>query len=114
MVTPLFPYRFFPLIYVRLKALENVDVQKLQAMERWDKDTHDAVVWVRNNRDKFRMEVFETPFMRLNVKDKRFIHAIDACFTANQMRVTSTSFVMNDRAEGDLNQRLLSLNAKKM
>jgi len=86
-----------------LKGLENVDVQKLQAMERWDKDTHDAVVWVRSNRDKFRMEVFETPFMRLNVKDKRFTHAIEACFSANQMKVTCAGLVINDLTDNELN-----------
>ncbi len=56
-------------------------------MERWDKDTHDAIVWVRNNRHLFRMEVFETPFMRITIKDKKYTNAVEACFSVSQMRV---------------------------
>jgi hypothetical protein len=58
-------------------------------MERWDKDTYDAIIWVRNNRDLFRMEVFETPYMRLSVKDQKYTNAVEACFNANQLKVSS-------------------------
>ena len=70
-----------------MKELDNVDVQRLQAMERWDKDTYDAIIWVRNNKNLFKMEVFETPYMRLTVKDKKYANAIEACFNANQLKV---------------------------
>ena len=62
-------------------------MQKLNSLARWDKDTHDAILWVRQNRNLFKMEVFETPFMRLNVKDKRYTNAVEACFSSTQLRV---------------------------
>jgi hypothetical protein len=76
-----------------LKRLNNVDVQKLRMMERWDKDTHDAIIWVRENRNLFKMEVFETPFMRFSVRDKRFTNAIEACFGATQMKVRLQQYI---------------------
>jgi hypothetical protein len=76
----------------RLKKQDNADVQKLNSLRRWDLDTHDAIVWLRQNRNLFKMEVFETPFMRLNVKDKRYTNAVEACFSNAQLRVISWSF----------------------
>ncbi|KAF9528049.1 P-loop containing nucleoside triphosphate hydrolase protein [Crepidotus variabilis] len=69
-----------------MKELDNVDTQRLEAMARWDIDTADAIRWVRDNRDKFKMEVFETPFMRLTIPDKKFADAVEACFNSNQIK----------------------------
>ena len=71
----------------RLQKQDNADVQKLQMMSKWDPDTHDAILWLRRNKDKFRMEVFEPPFMSLSVKDRRYANAIEACFSGNQLKV---------------------------
>ncbi|PPQ70577.1 hypothetical protein CVT24_000055 [Panaeolus cyanescens] len=60
-----------------LAQLDNFDTRKLQAMQSWDPDTYDAIVWVRNNRNLFKMEVFETPYMRMSVKDPRFTDAVE-------------------------------------
>ena len=67
-------------------------------MERWDKDTYDAILWVRQNRDLFKMEVFETPYMRLSVKERPYASAVEACFNASQLKVNSLPFppAMND------------------
>ena len=73
---------------VRLQKLDDVNVRKLQALGRWDRDTHDAIVWLRNNRDKFKMEVFEPPIMVLTVPDKRFVNAVESCFNAPQLKVS--------------------------
>ena len=70
-----------------MKKLDNVDVQKLTAMRKWDPETHDAIVWVRNNRHLFKMEVFETPFMRLSMKNRDFADAVESCFSTTQMKV---------------------------
>lgn len=71
----------------RLKKQDDADVQKLQMMQKWDPDTHDAILWLRANKNKFRMEVFEPPFMSLSVKDRRYANAIEACFGGNQIKV---------------------------
>ena len=72
---------------VRLKKLDDQNVRKLQALVRWDRDTHDAILWLRENRDKFKMEVFEPPLMVLTVPDRRFVNAVEACFNAAQLKV---------------------------
>jgi hypothetical protein len=47
----------------------------------------DAVVWLRNNQEKFKMEVFEPPMICCTVPDKRFTNAVEACFTADHLKV---------------------------
>jgi hypothetical protein len=71
---------------VRLKKLDDVNVRKLQALLRWDHDTHDAILWLRENRNKFKMEVFEPPLMVLTVPDRRFVNAVESCFNAPQLK----------------------------
>ncbi|KAF8237930.1 P-loop containing nucleoside triphosphate hydrolase protein [Tricholoma matsutake] len=70
----------------RLEKLDDVNVRKLQALGRWDRDTHDAILWLRKNRDKFKMEVFEPPIMVLTVPDRRFVNAVESCFNAAQLK----------------------------
>jgi hypothetical protein len=72
----------------RLKKLDDVDVRKLQALQRWDPDTHDAILWLRENRHRFKMEVLEPPIMVLTVPDKRFVNAVESCFNAQQLKVS--------------------------
>ncbi|KJA29565.1 hypothetical protein HYPSUDRAFT_31485 [Hypholoma sublateritium FD-334 SS-4] len=81
-----------------MKKLDNVDVQKLNAMRKWDQDTYDAIIWVRNNRHLFKMEVFETPFMRLSMKNRQFADAVESCFSATQMK----SFVTQCQEDCDV------------
>jgi hypothetical protein len=83
-------------------------------MERWDKDTYDAIIWVRNNRNLFKMEVFETPYMRLSVKRKEYANAVEACFNGNQLKVNPLSSLrqMNDWLTSGV--RHLSPSAKRM
>ncbi|KAJ3504973.1 hypothetical protein NLJ89_g7660 [Agrocybe chaxingu] len=71
-----------------LAAQNNVDVQKLEMMKKWDRDVADAIVWVRENRHKFKMEVFETPFMRMAMKNngRNFTNQVEACISSGQMR----------------------------
>jgi hypothetical protein len=56
-------------------------------MGRWDHDTHDAIVWLRNNRDKFQQEVFEPPFMCLTVPNRSYASGVETCFNAAQIKV---------------------------
>lgn len=85
--TPRIKTMFLTNCLYRLAKQDNADVQKLQMMLKWDPDTHDAIVWLRQNKHRFKMEVFEPPFMCLNIKDRRYANAIEACFNANQLKV---------------------------
>ncbi|KAK0457748.1 uncharacterized protein EV420DRAFT_1687453 [Desarmillaria tabescens] len=69
-----------------LRRLDNVEVRKLQMLSRWDRDTADAVTWYRNNKDKFKMEVFEPPYLSVNVPDRAFASAVEMAFSANNMK----------------------------
>lgn len=51
----------------------------------------DAVVWLRNHQDKFKMEVFEPPMICCTVPDRRYTDAIEACFNQDQLKVCTTS-----------------------
>lgn len=70
--------------------LDNHQNQKLQALYRYDKDSHDVVLWLRQNRDKFRMPIIEPPMMCLTIPNKNFANAVEACFSAMQLRVRIT------------------------
>ncbi|KIP10370.1 hypothetical protein PHLGIDRAFT_101267 [Phlebiopsis gigantea 11061_1 CR5-6] len=70
----------------RLKQLDNADVQKLESLTRWHRDTGDVVKWLRQNQDRFRHPILEPPMLSINVRDRRFVHAIEACFGANDMQ----------------------------
>ncbi|EGO27756.1 hypothetical protein SERLADRAFT_354935 [Serpula lacrymans var. lacrymans S7.9] len=69
-----------------LKKLDDEKHRKLQNLSKWDKDCADAVAWLRNNQNKFKMEVFEPPVICLTVPDKRYTNAVEACFNANQLK----------------------------
>ncbi|PPQ85444.1 hypothetical protein CVT26_014762, partial [Gymnopilus dilepis] len=72
---------------------QSADTQKLNRMEKWDVATFRAIQWVRAHKHLFRMEVFETPFMRVTVKDQRYVGAVEACFGAAQMKVCCFAFL---------------------
>jgi structural maintenance of chromosomes protein 5 len=73
----------------RLRNLDDENVRKLQDLAKWDKDCHDAVLWLRKpeNQEKFRMPVIEPPCVTLTVPDKKYTNAVEACFNANQLKV---------------------------
>lgn len=60
---------------------------KLRNLSSWDRDVGEAVRWLRNNKDKFRMEVFEPPALSVRVPDQAFAAAVENSFNASQMKV---------------------------
>jgi hypothetical protein len=73
----------------RLRNLDDDNIRKLQDLAKWDRDCHDAILWLRKpeNQEKFRMPVIEPPYITLTVPDKRYTNAIEACLNANQLKV---------------------------
>ncbi|KAG5651262.1 hypothetical protein H0H81_009306, partial [Sphagnurus paluster] len=69
-----------------LKQLDDVNLRKMQSLYKWDRDCHDAVLWLRKNKDLFKMEVFEPPVLSMTVSDRRFVDAVEACFGSFQLR----------------------------
>ncbi|KAF8076878.1 hypothetical protein FPV67DRAFT_1605252 [Lyophyllum atratum] len=72
--------------YDDLKKLDDVNIRKMQSLQRWDKPCHDAVLWLRNHRHLFKMEVFEPGLLTINVPDRRFVNAVEASFSGFQLR----------------------------
>ncbi|KAG2141629.1 P-loop containing nucleoside triphosphate hydrolase protein [Suillus cothurnatus] len=74
----------------QLKNLEDERHRKLEKLRAWDRDMADAVVWLRNHQDKFKMEVFEPPMICCTVPDRRYTDAIEACFNQDQLKILVT------------------------
>lgn len=70
-----------------MKQLDDQAHVKLRALEQWDRDCADTVKWLRENRHRFKMEVFEPPMLSLQVPNKNFASAVETLFSANDMRV---------------------------
>ncbi|KAJ7691405.1 P-loop containing nucleoside triphosphate hydrolase protein [Mycena rosella] len=71
----------------QLKALDDSTQVKLSNLSRWDRDVGDAVRWLRQNRGKFKMEVFEPPALSVSVPDQSFAAGVESCFGASQMKM---------------------------
>ena len=67
---------------------------KLMHLQRWDRDCGETVLWLRQNRHRFKMDVFEPPVLSVNVQDKRYADAIEACFSNNDMKVSVTLHIV--------------------
>ncbi|KAJ7692435.1 P-loop containing nucleoside triphosphate hydrolase protein [Mycena rosella] len=70
-----------------LKSLDDSAQVKLRNLEEWDRDVADAVRWLRANKDKFRMEVFEPPALSVSAPDPSFAAGLESCFKAAQMKM---------------------------
>ncbi|KAJ7181755.1 P-loop containing nucleoside triphosphate hydrolase protein [Mycena crocata] len=70
-----------------LKNLDNLASVKLNNLGRWDRDAADAVQWLRANKNKFRMEVFEPPALSVSVPDQSFASGVENCFSSAAMRM---------------------------
>ncbi|KAI0058575.1 P-loop containing nucleoside triphosphate hydrolase protein [Artomyces pyxidatus] len=69
-----------------LQQLDNVAHQRLESLRRFDRDCAEIIVWLRENRSRFRMEIIEPAIVSVNVPDRRFANAVEACFNGSQLR----------------------------
>ncbi|KAI6127379.1 hypothetical protein EDD16DRAFT_283257 [Pisolithus croceorrhizus] len=70
----------------QLKKLDDERHRKLENLRQHDRDCADAVAWLRNNQEKFKMEVFEPPMICCSVPDGRYTNAVEACFSISQLK----------------------------
>lgn len=82
--------------YFRLKKLDNVLELKLQNMHNWDRDTHAVILWLRKNQHRFKMPILEPPAILVNVPNKAFGDAVEACFNSAQLRVSCLFTARNE------------------
>ncbi|KAJ1979212.1 Structural maintenance of chromosomes protein 5 [Dimargaris cristalligena] len=69
-----------------LQQLEDVRNQRLVALERFDADTHKAVLWLRQNRDQFQEYVFEPICLEINITDANFAKAVESLIQSSTMK----------------------------
>ncbi|KAJ7095537.1 hypothetical protein C8R44DRAFT_813419 [Mycena epipterygia] len=71
----------------QLQELSNHDSVKLNNLHRWAPDIADAVRWVRQNKDKFKMEVFEPPVLSVTVPQQHFAAGVESCFNMSSLQM---------------------------
>ncbi|KAF8651094.1 hypothetical protein AX16_004894 [Volvariella volvacea WC 439] len=69
-----------------LRRYDDIENVKLKNLEQIDRDTHDAVIWLRKNKDKFRMPILEPPILSVTVPNERFADTIEGCFNFVQLK----------------------------
>lgn len=70
----------------QLQKLDDERHRKLERLRQQDRDCAEAVAWLRNNQDRFKMEVFEPPMICCSVSDKKYTNAVEACFSKTQLK----------------------------
>lgn len=86
---PFFFFLWRSNVCLRIKSFDDTDTIKLQNMLRWSRDTHDAILWLREHKHLFKMEVMEPPYMCMTVPDKRYQDAVESLINSAQLRVSS-------------------------
>ncbi|KAI0784897.1 P-loop containing nucleoside triphosphate hydrolase protein [Abortiporus biennis] len=69
-----------------LLALESEAQRKFAEIKHHERDLADAVDWIRDHKDKFRMEVFEPPILSCTVPNKAYATPVEALMSRNQLR----------------------------
>ncbi|XP_067932428.1 structural maintenance of chromosomes protein 5-like isoform X2 [Watersipora subatra] len=69
-----------------LKRIRDIDSQKLNMVNKRDRDTYNAIMWLRGNRSKFEGIIYEPPLMTLNVRDRANAKYIENSISFNNMK----------------------------
>ncbi|XP_061873790.1 structural maintenance of chromosomes protein 5 isoform X2 [Colius striatus] len=70
----------------RLGQLNNIMNMKEENLKRRFRDTHSALMWLRNNRDKFKKRVCEPMMLEINMKDNRHAKYVESHISSSDMR----------------------------
>ncbi|KAM8983398.1 structural maintenance of chromosomes protein 5 [Ara ararauna] len=70
----------------RLGQLNNVMNMKEENLKGKFKDTHSALMWLRENKDKFQKRVCEPMMLEINMKDNKHAKYVENHISANDMR----------------------------
>ncbi|KAI8989879.1 P-loop containing nucleoside triphosphate hydrolase protein [Trametes punicea] len=73
-------------IHRSMQQLDSQSHQKLEALKRSDVDCGEVVEWLRKNRHRFRMEVFEPAVLCVTVPNRAYVDAVESCFGGTQLR----------------------------
>ncbi|KAL5004129.1 hypothetical protein ScPMuIL_017585 [Solemya velum] len=99
-----------------LKSIQNVDNRRLETLRSRHRQTYDAVMWLRENQDKFRAKIHPPIMTCVNVRNPTMAKYIENHISFNDMR----AFVCEDTQDFNLFMDLmrdkenLKINAVKM
>ncbi|XP_026961764.1 structural maintenance of chromosomes protein 5 [Sagmatias obliquidens] len=79
---------YFPILGVddHIVRFDNLMNQKEDKLRQRYRDTYDAVLWLRNNRDKFKQRVCEPIMLTINMKDNKNAKYIENHIPSNDLR----------------------------
>ncbi|KAJ1206907.1 hypothetical protein NDU88_002300 [Pleurodeles waltl] len=93
----------------RIKQFDNLMNLKEEKLRTRFRDTYNAVMWLRENKDKFKHSVFKPIMLEINMKDQRHAKYVENHISMNDLR----AFVFESREDMELflkevrdNQRL--------
>ncbi|XP_069891815.1 structural maintenance of chromosomes protein 5 isoform X2 [Dipodomys merriami] len=69
-----------------ITRFDNLMHQKEDKLRQRFRDTYDAVLWLRNNRDKFRQRVCEPIMLTINMKDNKNAKYVENHIPSNDLR----------------------------
>ncbi|ESP05608.1 hypothetical protein LOTGIDRAFT_102434, partial [Lottia gigantea] len=99
-----------------LRRLQDIGNQRLESLRRSHRDTYEAVVWLRQNRDKFRGEICEPVLLCVNVYNPADAKYLETHISFNDMKM----FVVENAEDLEVflsavrDQQKLKVNAAKM
>ncbi|XP_049651438.1 structural maintenance of chromosomes protein 5 isoform X4 [Accipiter gentilis] len=70
----------------RLGQLNNIMNMKEENLKGKFQDTHSALIWLRNNKDKFKKKVCEPMMLEINMKDNKHAKYVENHISSNDMR----------------------------
>ncbi|XP_048359793.1 structural maintenance of chromosomes protein 5 isoform X1 [Sphaerodactylus townsendi] len=90
---------------VRFDNMMNMKEEKLRGRH---KDTHAALLWLRNNRDRFKKDVCDPMMLSINMKDQKHAKYVENHISSNDMR----AFVFESKEDMDVFLREVRDNQK--
>ncbi|KRH92617.1 Structural maintenance of chromosome protein SMC5/Spr18, SMC superfamily, partial [Pseudoloma neurophilia] len=75
--------------------LKNFELQRLEFLKKYHKETWKAVNWLRNNKEKFKEEIYEPLIMTLFIKEEKYILEIEGTITFQ----ASISFIVKNHED---------------
>ncbi len=80
------------------QELDNIDAQRLAKLKERSMDAWTAVLWLRNNKTRFKAPIHEPIFMSLSVREKRHLRAVEQAIPHRDL----LAFVVEDEHDQEV------------
>ena len=70
-----------------MKEFENEKSIKIQKLERFDRNTYSALIWINQNQHKLEKPVYGPICIDISVKDSRYTDFIESSINGSTMKV---------------------------